>query len=154
MTVMARIIMTVVIRIVAIILFVGGVYLTYYQATRPNQLGWWGDEFPFVYFVLTAFVLFVGIVFGCLFRQIKAITSGRVVIWNEVKGVFSSPSFWAALCVSPFVLFGVYATVSTAPGDPASYLLAFQNGFFCESIFNQIASGSGRSSNSITSGSA
>ena len=145
--------MTVIVRFFAIVLFVGGVYLTYYQATRPNQLGFWGDQFPFVYFALTTVVLFVGIIFGCLFRQIKSITTGKVIIRNEIRSVLSSPSFWAALCVSPFVLFGVYATVSTAPGDPASYLLAFQNGFFCESIFNQIISGSEKSKNGNTSAS-
>jgi|SRR5579864_2220143 len=142
------------IRIIAVALFVSGVYLTYYQATRPNQLGFWGDQFPFIYFIMTVLVLGLGIIFGCLFRQIKVRGTKKIRIVDEIQEVFSSASFWAALCVSPFVLFTVYAVVSSAPGDPASYLLAFQNGFFCESVFNQLFKTPGESTGSAPSANA
>jgi hypothetical protein len=93
--------MQVIIKAAAAVLFLSVVFLTYYQAIQPSELGWWGERFPFVNFLLTALLLFGGILFGCLFRRIGK--SERVNIVAELKEVFSSGSFWAALCVSPFV---------------------------------------------------
>jgi Trk-type K+ transport system membrane component len=133
--------MQLIVKAASAVVFAGVVFLTYYQAAPADELGWWGERFPFISFVLTAFLLFCGILFGCLFRRIGKLE--KINILAELKGVFSSGSFWAALCVSPFVFFGVYAVVSASPGDPSSYLLAFQNGFFCESIFTQLTTRSG-----------
>jgi hypothetical protein len=60
---------------------------------------------------------------------------------NEIKAVLQSGSFIAALCVAPFVFMSVYIIVNKSPGDPASYLLAFQNGFFCETVFGRMFNG-------------
>jgi hypothetical protein len=110
---------------------------TYSQEASSDGLAWWGESFPVVSFVLTVVLMFVGLVFGCLFRRIVG-KKGSIKAFAELKAVFRSSSFLAALCVSPFVFMTVYAVVSESPGDPASYLLAFQNGFFCESVFQQL----------------
>jgi hypothetical protein len=128
-------------RLAAVLVFVAMVTATFYQAAPSDQLSFFGNHFPIVAFVLTSILLIAGIVFGCLFRQISKAATPSINIVQEVRAVFSSPSFWTALCVSPFVLFSVYAVVSAAPGDPASYLLSFQNGFFCESVFRQLMGG-------------
>jgi hypothetical protein len=133
--------MLIVAKLVAVFVFVAVVTATFYQAAPAEELSFFGNHFPIVAFVLTGLLLIAGIVFGCLFRQISKATTKKINIVQEVRDVFSSPSFWTALCVSPFVLFSVYAVVSAAPGDPASYLLSFQNGFFCESVFRQLMGG-------------
>jgi hypothetical protein len=86
---------------------------------------------------LTAAVMLLGILFGCLYRRLSR-NQGKVNVPREIKDVFGSGSFLSALCVSPFVFFAVYAIVKQRPGDPASLLLAFENGFFCENIFQRM----------------
>ena len=129
-------------KVLAVAVFAAGVFAIFYQAKPSDELSFFGDHFPAAAFFITAVLLIAGIAFGCLFRQISKATAAKINIIHEIRDVFSSPSFWTALCVSPFVMFSVYAVVSTAPGDPASYLLAFQNGFFCESVFRQLTGGS------------
>jgi hypothetical protein len=127
----------IIVGLVGVIALFGITYLSYYQAT-PAELAFSGEKaFGLVMVILTALVMFLGILFGCLFRRLvgRVDSSGA---WVEVKAVFSSASFLAALCVSPFVFFAVYAVVSQRPGEPASFLLAFQNGFFCEAVFRQM----------------
>jgi hypothetical protein len=143
--------MLIIAKFVAVLVFVIGVVATFYQAAPSDQLSFFGNSFPAAAFAATTILLIAGIVFGCLFRQISGrAASSRINIVKEVQDVFASPSFWTALCVSPFVLFGVYAVVSAAPGDPASFLLAFQNGFFCESVFRQLTAGIGQRKDGAT----
>jgi hypothetical protein len=110
---------------------------TFSQATSSGELAWWGESFPGGSFVLTVVLMLVGILFGCLFRRLVG-RQEPVNVLAELGAVFRSSSFLAALCVSPFVFMSVYAVVSESPGDPASYLLSFQNGFFCETVFEQL----------------
>jgi hypothetical protein len=87
--------------------------------------------------VLTGIVMALGIFFGCMFRRLGG-ADRQINVLAEARQVLRSSSFIAALCVSPFIFLGVYALVRDTPGDPASYLLAFQNGFFCEAIFRRM----------------
>lgn len=112
-------------------------YLSFYQAS-PADLAFNGEKaFAVGMVVLTGVVMLLGIVFGCLYRRLSK-NSGRVNAFQETREVLASSSFLSALCVSPFVFFAVYAIVKQRPGDPASLLLAFENGFFCESIFHKM----------------
>jgi hypothetical protein len=123
------------IKLGAVIVFAAVMYLTF-ELSTPTALNWTGADSTLPPLVASSLLMFAGIVFGCLFRSVKE-KSGNVSLSGEIRNVFNSPSFIAALCVSPFVFMGVYTTVSQVPGDPASYLLAFQNGFFCQSIFEK-----------------
>jgi len=127
--------MKLMIMIAGALIAFGAIFLTYYQAA--GGLGFEGGSFPVVAIVATAVVMILGIIFGCLFRRLSG-PDRPVNLWSEFSSVIQSSSFLAALCVSPFVFLGIYALVRDAPGDPASYLLAFQNGFFCESIFRRM----------------
>jgi|GEM_PF-5957522 len=118
-------------------LMVGAVFVTYSGSLGSSGVGWSGSSFPTAGFCFTVLLMFGGIVFGCLYRRLVG-PNRQVNPLLELRGVFTSTSFLAALCVSPFVFMAVYTVVANTPGDPASYLLAFQNGFFCESIFKQI----------------
>jgi hypothetical protein len=117
-------------------ILVGGVFFSYYQGTQTEGLSWWGEQFPVISFLLTVVCMFSGIFFGCLYRRIRN-QQGSVQILKEVKGVFSSSSFIGAMCVAPFLFISVYNLVGHQPGEVSSYLLAFQNGFFWESVFRE-----------------
>lgn len=121
----------------ALVVAFAAIYAVYYQASGADGLGFEGSEVSIVGVVGTALVLLFGIFFGCLFRRLGG-RDRQVDVLKEVLAVIRSSSFIAALCVSPFVFFAIYAIVNGSPGDPASYLLAFQNGFFCQAIFNRM----------------
>jgi hypothetical protein len=116
---------------------VGLVYLTYLQGIS-EVAGFEGSALPTALPVLgLALIMAIGIFFGSMFRRLGN-TDRRINVLEEAKAILQSSSFVAALCVSPMVFFAAFATVRASPGDPASYLLAFQNGFFCESIFRRL----------------
>jgi len=115
---------------------VGGVFFSYYQGIKTQELAGWGEQFPVVSFVLTVLCMFSGIFFGCLYRRVRN-RQGSIQILTELKAVFSSSSFIAAMCIAPFLFIGVYNVVGRQPGEAPSYLLAFQNGFFWESVFRE-----------------
>jgi hypothetical protein len=113
------------------------VYLTFVQG-NPGLFGFEGGALPDVLPTIgLAVVMALGIFFGSMFRRMGT-TDRQVQVFKEAREVIQSSSFIAALCVAPLVFFGAFVTVRGSPGDPASYLLAFQNGFFCESIFRRM----------------
>lgn len=120
--------------VVGMFIMGGTVWWTFLLGT-PHELGFEGSRgFPAASALLTAVLMLLGLIFGCLFRRMAG-RKEEVNIMSELKSVMRSSSFLSALCVSPFVFMSVYAVVKGTPGDPASMLLAFQNGFFCESVF-------------------
>lgn len=126
--------------IVGFIFLIAGTFIPYYLANDVKGLSWWGESFPFMSFIMTAVVMLMGIIFGCLFRRVSK-KNKKIFLGKELKEIFTSPSFIAALCVSPLIFMSAYVVISKSPGEPSSYLLAFQNGFFCEAIFEQLYSG-------------
>jgi hypothetical protein len=80
--------------------------------------------------------MLLGIFFGSLFRQIRK-KNGRINILRECIDVLSMSSFWTALCVSPVVFFSTFTITGDNPGTASTYLLAFENGFFCEAVFQE-----------------
>ncbi|WP_373413905.1 hypothetical protein [Ensifer aridi] len=123
--------------IVGIIIVVALVYLTFLQSNM-GPLGFEGSILPdFLPVAGLAAVMAIGIFFGAMFRRMGTVDR-KVNVINEAKDVLQSSSFIAALCVSPLVFFLAFLSVRGSPGDPASFLLAFQNGFFCEAIFRRM----------------
>jgi hypothetical protein len=131
------------VRVAAIIVFAVVMFGTFFQASERDGLAWWGENFPYASFIGTSVLLLIGIIFGTLFRAITSKSNQRINIVSEIRDVFSDNSFWTSVCVAPFVFFAVYAVIRASPSDPASYLLAFQNGFFCESVFKKLTAGDG-----------
>ncbi|MDS4025789.1 MAG: hypothetical protein RKO25_02170 [Candidatus Contendobacter sp.] len=124
-----------IINIASIIFLVAATYGTYYYTSPESGLNWWGEIFPYGKFISTVLLMLIGIVFGCLFRQIKNKT-GNISIFTELKIMWGSPSFWSAILVAPLVFGGVFFVGDENPANKTALFLAFQNGFFCESIFN------------------
>ena len=124
------------INIVSIAFLVFVTYLVFYYSGSGGGLNWWGDIFPYIQFVSTVVLMLVGIIFGCLFRQIRSNSQQSISIQTEVRVMWHSVSFWSAILLSPLVFSGVFFVGQENPSGHAALFLAFQNGFFCESIFN------------------
>lgn len=124
-------------RFALVVGFVAIIVGTFYRSGTATQLNWWGAESPVPWGVLAAFTMLCGLFFGALFRQLRT-QNGPVNIFSQCRAVFSSSSFWTALCVSPLVFYSVFAATGDNPGNVSSYVLAFQNGFFCEAVFKQM----------------
>ena len=125
------------VRTLLVVGFVAIIIGTFYQSGTATQLNWWGADSPVPWGVLAAGVMLCGLFFGALFRQLRT-QSGPVNVLSQCRVVFSSSSFWTALCVSPLVFYSVFAATGDNPGNVSSYVLAFQNGFFCEAVFKQM----------------
>ena len=107
------------------------------SSVSPYQFNWAIPEFPWMQWVAIVVLMLLGIVFGCLFRQIRT-RREPIVIHEEVRVMWTSSSFWSALFASPLVFGGVFSYIGENPGDGAAAFLAFHNGFFCEAVFSTL----------------
>jgi hypothetical protein len=116
---------------------------TLFVLTGPRSLHFVLGEFPILSYVAVCLLTIVGIIFGCLFRRIAELPKhARINPRRELVDVFRRRSFWSAMLVSPFVFGPTFVLVHQTPSDPTAFMLAFQNGFFCESIFLSLFHGS------------
>jgi hypothetical protein len=122
----------------AIFIFVTLVFYTFVLTSQTSGVGFEGSSFPWVAFAATCVAMLIGIFFGSLYRALGD-RQGEISIGNEVVKVVRSSSFWRALCVSPLVFLAIYTISKGLPGDIPSLLLAFQNGFFWESVLKREA---------------
>ncbi len=120
-----------ILRILAFIASMGFLVLPFYFAAGPR--GFLGQKFDTVGYLAIAILLYLGILFGALHRQLIR-TTDEVNIIKEIQKLFSSKHFWIAIVCSPLVLVGIYAVLQEKPIDIAAMALTFQNGFFCERI--------------------
>lgn len=109
-----------------------------FYAANPNELYWGGPQFPMLDYALVCLLTFLGIVFGCVFKQVSQ-AKGAINIAVECRAVFSSGIFWSAVCVSPFLFAGTFAFLRKEPSDASAFMLAFQNGFFCERLIRDLS---------------
>ena len=123
-------------RLISVVGFIVILFTTYYYYGRSNVLNF-STGTDLVPAILAAISMFIGIIFGCLFRQLQG-KNGSINILRELSQIFSSASFWSAIAVSPLVFFCIFAVSGDNPEGFSNYALAFQNGFLCESIFRDI----------------
>ncbi|NWF62512.1 MAG: hypothetical protein HXY43_25570 [Fischerella sp.] len=122
------------IAVMAFLLLIFGTY--YYHGGLRGELGF-EQRLAWLQVFFAALVMLIGIILGTLFRQLEGRT-GRVMILREFSSVFSSASFWGAICVSPLVFFAIFSVSRDDPGAMSSYVLAFENGFFWESVYKKL----------------
>ncbi|MEL7037753.1 MAG: hypothetical protein AAFO04_19320 [Cyanobacteria bacterium J06592_8] len=123
-------------RLISGIGFILILFTTYYYYGRSDVLNF-STGANLIPAVLAATSMFIGIIFGCLFRQLKG-KNESISIVKEISQIFSSASFWSAIAVSPLVFFCIFAVSGDNPEGFSNYALAFQNGFLCESIFRDM----------------
>ena len=127
-------------RLISVVGFIVILFITYHYFDKPNTNTFAFNvekESNFIPATLAAISMFIGIIFGCLFRQLKG-KKGSVNILIELSQIFSSASFWSAIAISPLVFFCIFAVSGDNPEGFSNYALAFQNGFLCESIFRDM----------------
>jgi len=80
--------------------------------------------------------MLLGILSSFVAQRIQARAPNESInIGSEVKSILSSSAFIGALIVAPIVFNGMYVTLSQNPQGVTDFVLAYQNGFFWQSIF-------------------
>ncbi|MEH1971151.1 MULTISPECIES: hypothetical protein [unclassified Nostoc] len=93
------------------------------------------ERFIFVMkFVLIVVVMISGIIGSYIFEKAKNTTTQTINLRTELAGMISSSRFIMALVVCPLTFNSIYIVIGNNPENIGDYLLAFQNGFFWESI--------------------
>ena len=93
-------------------------------------------EIPIAGIMTSSVGMLIGIIFGSIYNRIKSI-QGQVHIINEIRDTVLSAHFFRSLLVSPLIFIGVYIASKSQPDIVISTIFAFQNGFFCDSIFRK-----------------
>lgn len=89
--------------------------------------------------VLLAGVMLIGIVSSFVFERAKSPDAIGATLSKNLKNVLTDFRLIAALFVSPMIFNSVYALVGQAPDSVNDFLLAYQNGFFWQTILSGIA---------------
>jgi hypothetical protein len=89
--------------------------------------------------VLSAALMLAGVVFGALYAELQHDDEPPA---TAIRRAFQRPGLYRAFLVAPIVFAGVYAFARSNSDGIIVAIFAFQNGFFCESIFRK-TTGSG-----------
>jgi DMSO/TMAO reductase YedYZ heme-binding membrane subunit len=84
--------------------------------------------------------MLAGVLSSFLFERLKPKGTAPVAIGTELSAVFHSAQFFAAVIVAPLVFNGIYVSVSQNPQGLTDYILAYQNGFFWQAVFDRLRS--------------
>jgi hypothetical protein len=83
---------------------------------------------------LLAVLMLSGIVSSFVFEQAKTMKPEAGGVGAKLKAVLTDYRLVAAIFVSPLIFNSVYSLVHQNPQGLSDYLLAFQNGFFWQSV--------------------
>ena len=88
---------------------------------------------------LRALILYVLMIIGMLSRGIHDYIQNlpRISFIVAIRSVIRSSAFVTAILVSPIVFFVLYNATKSVPDDIVSFLLAFQNGFFWQTVLEK-----------------
>lgn len=117
------------------------VYIPAQQATASAEAGIASPAIPteihesqnIARFLTLIVVMVVGVVCSYIFETAKK-AGPTINVPTELAKMFSSSRFIMALVVAPLIFNSIYATIGLNPQTLGDYLLAFQNGFFWETI--------------------
>lgn len=90
--------------------------------------------------VLLAVLMLIGIVSSFIFERAKSPEALGATIGKNLRKALTDFRLIAAVFVSPMIFNSVYALVGQAPDSISDYLLAYQNGFFWQTILSGLAS--------------
>jgi hypothetical protein len=97
---------------------------------------------PIVRIVALVLIVLLGIVCGEMYDRLKQSPTGASVdILAVARQVCAGARFWMALFISPFLFFATYSAVGSDVGLPTAFILAFQNGFFWNTVFGGFQKG-------------
>ena len=84
-------------------------------------------------FISLIVVMMAGIVCSYIFEVAKK-SGSTINIVAELTKMLSSTRFIMAIVVTPLIFNSIYLTIGINPQTVGDYLLAFQNGFFWETV--------------------
>jgi hypothetical protein len=84
--------------------------------------------------------MLAGVFSSFLFERLRPKGSDPTKIGAEFGAVLHSGQFIAAVIVAPLVFNGIYVSVSQNPQGLTDYMLAYQNGFFWQAVFDRLRS--------------
>ena len=101
--------------------------------------------------ILLALVMIVGIFSSFVFEKARVSKREGVPISLHLAEIFGDFQFIAALFVSPLIFNSIYALTKQNPETLGDFLLAYQNGFFWQTVLAGVAGGkAGRSLKGLT----
>lgn len=89
--------------------------------------------------VLLAGLMVIGIFSSFVFEKARQSKSDGTPISLRLAEIFSDFRFIAALFVSPLIFNSIYALTNQNPETIGDFLLAYQNGFFWQTVLAGIA---------------
>jgi hypothetical protein len=87
--------------------------------------------------LLLYFVTLCGIWGRILQMRLSAAGKGPISMRYELIGSFSEPNLWIAVLVSPIIFVATYKAAAQNPDTVLALVLAFQNGFFWQTILKR-----------------
>jgi hypothetical protein len=90
--------------------------------------------------VLLAVLMLAGIFSSFVFEKAKQAGQDGTSVWLKLRSIFSDFQFIAALFVSPLIFNSIYALTNQNPESLGDFLLAYQNGFFWQTVLAGVAS--------------
>lgn len=108
----------------------------------PSSHGFLGRNSADFHFLFLVALMLIGITFGSLYRQLRTDDefSGPI---NAIRKMFKGRDFFLSVLVSPIVFWGFYQATKENPLSASSLFIAFQNGFFCQAIFEKSSANQG-----------
>lgn len=91
-------------------------------------------------FITLVAVMLSGIVASYIFEITKK-SKSTINIFRELAKMLTSSRFIMAIVVSPLIFNSIYLIVGDNPQSIGDYLLAFQNGFFWETVMVGLSRG-------------
>ena len=119
-----------VINIIGSQFYPGGLLLAQAPAEKSASIG---------NLVLLAALMLLGILSSFIFERSKQAAANGVSVWQNFSAVLSDFRLIAAIFVSPIIFNSVYSLVHQNPEGVSDFLLAYQNGFFWQSVIAGIA---------------
>jgi hypothetical protein len=86
-----------------------------------------------------AILMIAGIFSSFVFEKAKQEGQGITAVGPALRSIFNDFQFIAALFVSPLIFNSIYALTNQNPESMGDFLLAYQNGFFWQTVLAGIA---------------
>jgi hypothetical protein len=86
--------------------------------------------------IVSAVLMLCGVLFGALYAELQHDDQPPL---TAMGNAFNRPGLYRALLVAPIVFAGVYTFAKSNSDGTMVAIFAFQNGFFCESIFRKVS---------------
>jgi len=125
---------------VAISIAIYNAFSVRYTENLPGGIITWQPSWDWVKPVILFGMMLLGMFFNQIFEILQAQKNRGLKstnMWHNFLQGIKGITFWMAVVVSPIIFFCSFYLVDSNPDNKASYLFAFQNGFFWYTIFNK-----------------